>query len=81
MHKQQITLYFEDVLHEVNELKMLMKWHEVASVLHVSSELLDLYELKIYCKDWRETNMKTLEWKNKMIRMSLQLLSLESRFS
>lgn len=79
--EQQLELYFEDVLLEVDELDILKKWCEAASVIDVSTELIEMFKLKIYCKDWRETDMKTLEWKTKMIKLTVQLLLLETRFN
>lgn len=77
---QQLELYFEDVLMEVDESDILAKWNEAASVLDVSSQLIEMFKLKIYCKDWREADMKTLEWRTKIINMTIQLLRIERRF-
>lgn len=58
----QLGLYFEDILLNVNEWDVLRKWTNAVSVLQdMSPELVDMYKLKIYCSDWRETDMKTLE--------------------
>lgn len=80
-NEQQLELYFEDVLIEVDESDILLKWNESASALDVSSELIDMYKLKLYCRDWRETDMKTLQWKRKMTKMTVQLLQLEQRIN
>lgn len=78
--KQQLELYFEDVLREIDESNILLKWSETVSSLDVPSALLDMYKLKIYCRDWRETDMKTNAWRHKMIRLVIQLILLENRF-
>lgn len=73
----QLELYFEDVLLDVNEAYILLKWNNAASV---SSELIEMFKLKINCKDWRETDRKTVQWRAKMINMTIQLLQIERRF-
>ncbi|KAL4231500.1 hypothetical protein ACF0H5_009078 [Mactra antiquata] len=78
-NKQQLELYFEDILKEVDETQILVKWNETISVMDISPELIEMFKLKIYCRDWRETDMKTLQWTTKMINMTIQLLSLENR--
>lgn len=78
--EQQLNLYFDDVLLDVDETDILQRWRDAISVLDTSSELIDMFKLKIYCKDWRETDMKTLQWKNKMINMTVRLLAIEKRF-
>lgn len=79
--EQQLKLYFEDVLREVDESDILMKWKEAASALDVSSELLEMYKLKIYCIDFRDSDMKSFMWRNKMIKMTIQVLLLETRLN
>lgn len=78
--EQQLNLYFDDVLLDVDETDILQRWQDAVSVLDISSELIDMFKLKIYCKDWRETDMKTLQWRNKMINMTVRLLMIEKRF-
>ena len=78
---QLLELYFEDVLREVDEEVILSNWLASASALDVSSELVDMFKLKLFCKDWRETDMKTPAWKTKMINMTIQILLLETRFN
>lgn len=78
--EQQLNLYFDDVLLDVDETDILQRWRDAISVLDTSSELIDMFKLKIYYKDWRETDMKTLQWRNKMINMTVRLLAIEKRF-
>lgn len=78
--EQQLRLYFEDVLLAVDETEILLRWDDAVSVLDMSSELIEMFKLKIYCKDWRETDMKTVHWKNKMITTTVRLLNIERRF-
>lgn len=72
--EQQLTLYFDDVLLDVDESDILLRWQDAVSVLDVSPGLVEMFKLKIHCKDWRETDMKTLQWRNRMINMTLRLL-------
>ena len=75
---QQLNLYFEDVLLYVDENDILQRWEDAVCILDMSSELIYMFKLKLFCKDWRETNMKyiaNLQWRNKMITMALQLLT------
>lgn len=80
-NKQLLELYFDDVLSVIDECDILMRWEASVSGLDVSPELFEMYKLKMYCKDWRETDMKTSKWKTKMINMTVQLLKLGNRFN
>lgn len=70
---QQLEIHFEDVLGDVDESDILLKWNSAVSRLDIHSEVLEMFRLKIYCKDWREMDMKTAEWRTKMINMTIQL--------
>lgn len=78
--EHQLDLYFEDVLLDVDETDILLKWNDAVSVLEMSSALIEMFKLKINCKDWRETDMRTAQWRAKMINMTVQLLQIERRF-
>ena len=61
-------------------MDILRNWETAVLLLEEEcAGILGLYRLKIYCRDWRETNMKCDVWKSKMIRMTMQLLRLECR--
>ena len=78
--REQLSLYFEDILGVINEEDILLKWRASASTVdNVSSEYLAMYELKLNCQAWRET-MKTTSWKYRMIKTILQLINLERCF-
>jgi hypothetical protein len=79
--KEQIKLYFEDILLEVDENEILRNWEHSISQLKGVDEIVGLYRLKLYCRDWRETDMKTLQWKTEMIKMVAQLHALDTRLS
>lgn len=74
-----LHLYLEDILLCVDESDILQKWESSVSMVE-DVELVAMYRFKLYCSDWRDTDMKTDAWKSKMIRMTLQILHLEKRF-
>lgn len=78
--EQQLEVYFEDVLREVQELDILVKWDQAASALDIPAGEIELFKLKIFCKDWRDTNMKTFKWRTKMIKMIVEIRLLERSF-
>ena len=68
MGKKWLHRYFEDVLLEVNE----NRYYKYGKYLCLceEKELVPMYRLKLYCRDWWETDMKTTAWKSKMMRMT-----------
>lgn len=76
--RQQLSLFFEDILRVIDEQDILLKWREAVTTLE-SPEYIALYELKFNCKDWRDI-MKTSEWKYRLIKLSSQLLCLDKYF-
>ena len=79
--KQQLELYFEDVILEVDENQILSKWIEAASIIDVPSGLIETMKIKLFDMDSHRTYKKTLQWKTRMIRMVVQVVLLEKRFS
>ena len=76
--KEWLHRCFEDILYDVDENEILQRWEESVSVCE-EKELVAMYRLKLYCRDWRETDMKTSAWKSKMMRMTSQLMHLQER--
>lgn len=77
--RERLELYFEDIVRAVDEQELLLKWDN--SVQHLRDTIeYHMYKLNLFCRDWREADMKTASWKCKMIRMTLQLIQLETRF-
>ena len=62
---QLLDLYFDTILERVNEMDILRHWESAVSLIQ-DQALVAMYRLKIYCRDWRETDMKTEVWKTKM---------------
>lgn len=78
--KELLHLYWEDILLEVDETDILRHWDTAVLCLRdVSLEFVNMYKLKINCRDWRKTDMKTVEWNSKMYKLSCQLLALKNR--
>ena len=69
--QEQLNIYFEDILLEIDEMSILRKWKEAATQVS-SPEFVAIYELKFSCLDWRQT-MKTLDWKQRIIPLVLRL--------
>ena len=77
-HKQ-LELYFDDILPEVNVMNVLRHWDTAVSVMQdISPEFVYMYKLKIYCRDWRETDIQTLAWKAKMYSLTCELSRLKN---
>ena len=80
--RELLNLYFEEFLNAVDEDRILEQWDEaVKCVPDISEELIYLFRLKLQCKDWRETGMKTIQWRWKIIDMTVKVVELENRFS
>ena len=56
--KEWLHRFFEDILYNVDENETLQRWEESVSVCE-EKELVVMYRLKLFCRDWRETDMKT----------------------
>lgn len=76
----QLELYFDETVKLIDEPDILRGWYGNVTCLDISPELIAMYKLKIECKDWRDTEMKTGFWKRKMIRMATDIIKLENRF-
>ena len=78
--RQQLSLYFEDILKIIDEEAILSTWREhVITLNDISQAYSSMYELKLNCKDWRET-MKTQTWKYRLIKLAAQLMCLKRCF-
>lgn len=78
---ERIELYFQEILDKINEEEILRKWDEaVESLNDIPPGLTHLFKLKIGCKNWRETQLKTETWKVRMLKMVKKLISLERHF-
>ena len=78
-NEQQLVLHFDDVLLDMDENEILLRWQDAVSVLDMSSDVIEMFKLKIHCKDWRQTDMKTVEWRSNMINMTVRLVAIERR--
>ncbi len=61
-------------MNAVNEEDVVLKWSKaVSSISDISNNLIHMFKLKIGCRDWRETGMKTDAWKRRMMNMVLRV--------
>ena len=74
--RDQVDLYFEDILREVCQTNILEQWCEtVSNMSHIPSELVDVYKVKLDSRD-----ITTDAWKWRMVNMVATLCQLEKRF-
>ena len=78
--EQQLKLYIEDILMDVDESEILKQWNDAVTVIGIPSEVIEMFRLKLGCLDWRQADMKTVKWRDRMIHMTIRLLHLERRF-
>ena len=79
--KEQLELYWDYVLGEINEDRVIEKWYGTVYMMDsIPIEVIDLYKLKLDCRDWRDTDMKTELWKKRLINMTVSIFQLEKRF-
>lgn len=77
---EQLELHFEEMTQRLDEEDLIMKWNKQVHCLSgISSEFISMFRLKLSCKDWRDTDMKTEVWKNRIKRMICQIWRLERR--
>ena len=76
----KLEFYFEDILESIDQYEVIRKWKQQVSVMNIPSDFVDMYSLKVNCKDWRETSLKTDEWKEKIYLIAQRLITLENRF-
>lgn len=80
--KEQLELYFDEIVSCVDEENVLLKWSEAVSGLTgISSSIIEMFKLKIGCKDWRATAMKNNAWKRRMVNMVLRVKNYERLFT
>ena len=78
--EELLEVYFWEIVSCVDENDVLRQWEECVNCTDIPEELVKFYKLKLYCKDWRDTDMKTSQWKDKMVKMCQQIEQLEKRF-
>ena len=73
-----IEFYFEEMLQEVDEEKILLSWEDFVRGHNISSSVIDLHKKVISSKDYL-TVMKTDSWKHKMIKTMNTIVHVERR--
>ena len=77
---EKLEYYFDDILDAVQENNVLNKWKQQVDAMDIPPELVDMYMLKLSCQDWRETEFKTAEWKEKIYLITKRIITLQNRF-
>lgn len=66
----------------MSEVDILANWSQAMTYMeHIPSEMLDMYKLKMGCRNWREIDMKTGAWKVRILNIVVTLCQLEKRFN
>jgi hypothetical protein len=76
--EQAYDFYFEEMLLEVDETKVLQAWEVLVQGLNLSHEVIYLHKQVLANKDFREV-MKTKLWKSKMKKTIQTILHAEHR--
>ena len=77
---EKLECYFDEIFQAVNDSEVLNKWRQQVSVIDIPTEFVDMYMLKLNCRDWRETELKTDSWMEKIYLLTQRLVALENRF-
>lgn len=78
--EEKCMMYFDEALIQLNEEVMLSQWLTEVKTMNIPAGIIDLFSMKVFCKDWRETRLKTDVWKNKLFTTAVRLIRLENRF-
>ena len=78
--KALLDLHFDHILKLIDEDSIIQIWYTSVLCSDISPELIEMYKLKIKCRDWRDTDMKTPFWRRKMINMATDIINLERNF-
>ena len=73
-----IDIYFEEMLTEVDEVKILLAWEELVRGLNISNEVVNMHKTVISSKDYLEV-MKTDQWKKKLRKTMSTIQHIEQR--
>ncbi len=78
---ENINLHFDEIVSNIDEDDVVRKWiHHTDRLRNVTKEVRDMYRLKLSCKDWRATDMKTHLWKHRIIKIATNIYNFEKRF-
>lgn len=77
---EKLECYFDEIFKVVKDSEVLNKWRQQVSVMDIPTEFVDMYMLKLNCPDWRETELKTDTWMEKIYLLTQRLVALENRF-
>ena len=78
--EQKLDNNFEEIILAIDEERVLRKWERQVTAMDIPLAIVDLYKLKVFCEDWRETTYKSEVWASKMYTTLHRLIELERRF-
>ena len=67
--EHQLKLHFEEILKDVDESDIFKQWNDEVSITEMPLSPIGMFMLKLYCLDWRVTDMKSAQCRNRMIDM------------
>lgn len=78
---QKLERYFEMIVQGINDMDILCVWNKFVETMDIETSQLDIYRRKIFCNQWRNSELKTDLWSNKLFKSVERMIKLEDRFS
>ena len=78
--EEKLCSYLNDIIQSVNQEEVLKQWCEDTEKMDISPDVLAMYKLKYLCDDWRNMEMNSNIWREKLYEFAVKLIQLESRF-
>lgn len=80
MMDRESKLYYLiwDVTETLDDDKIIENWYDSQKCTDIDRAVLDLHMLTLKCKDYRETRMKTEQWRKNVSRIAQTILRLEN---
>ena len=74
--EEKLYFFFDDALLKLDEEEVVRKWKTNACKRYGNADgLVGLFSLKVLCRDYRETTMKTFGWRCNVLKMASVLLT------
>lgn len=77
---QKLERYFEMIVQGINDMDILCVWNKFVETMDIETCQLDTYRRKIFCNQWRNSEIKTDLWSNKLFKSVERMIKLEDRF-
>lgn len=78
--RQKLERYFEIPVHGLDDKEILCTWNKCVETMDIDAHQLEVYRRKIFCHHWRNNDLMTDSWKNKLFHTVLRMIKLEERF-